>query len=120
MAVTYGGELLFLRIWRDHSARSAHISLPRDSARDNLYAVQETHARTKLLGGLNYEKIRRYNNPPPYVTARWPPQQIHLVVVDSSIIFADIVHVTSAIIIGYLGPSLGSYTTAPKPFLRII
>ena len=32
----------------------------------------------KLLDGLNYEKIRRYNNSPPYVTARWPPQQIPL------------------------------------------
>ena len=31
---------------------------------------------TKLFGGLSYEKIRRYNNSPPYVTARWPPQQI--------------------------------------------
>ena len=30
----------------------------------------------KLLGGLNYEIIRRYNNSPPYVMARWPPQQI--------------------------------------------
>ena len=26
---------------------------------------------TKLLGRLNYENIRRYNNSPPYVTARW-------------------------------------------------
>ena len=26
-----------------------------------------------LFGGLSYEKIRRYNNSPPYVTARWPP-----------------------------------------------
>ena len=24
LTVTYGGELLYLRIWRDHSARSAH------------------------------------------------------------------------------------------------
>ena len=30
----------------------------------------------KLLGGLSYEKIWRYNNSPPYVTARWQPQQI--------------------------------------------
>ena len=30
----------------------------------------------KLLGGLSYEKIRRYNNSPPYMMARWPPQQI--------------------------------------------
>ena len=31
---------------------------------------------TKLFGGLSYEKIRRYNNSPPYVMARWLPQQI--------------------------------------------
>ena len=31
---------------------------------------------TKLLGGLNYEKIQRYNNSPPYMMARWLPQQI--------------------------------------------
>ena len=30
----------------------------------------------KLFGWLSYQKIRRYNNSPPYVTARWPPQQI--------------------------------------------
>ena len=33
---------------------------------------------TKLFGGLSYEKIWRYNNSPPYVTVRWPPQQILL------------------------------------------
>ena len=31
---------------------------------------------TKLFDGLSYEKIQRYNNSPPYVMARWPPQQI--------------------------------------------
>ena len=30
----------------------------------------------KLFGGLSYEKISRYNNSPPYVMARWSPQQI--------------------------------------------
>ena len=30
----------------------------------------------KLLGGLSYEKSRRYNNSPPYVMVRWPSQQI--------------------------------------------
>ena len=30
----------------------------------------------KLLGGLPTKKIWRYNNSPPYVVARWPPQQI--------------------------------------------
>ena len=34
------------------------------------------NAETKLFGRLSYEKIRRYNNFPPYVMARWPPQQI--------------------------------------------
>ena len=32
----------------------------------------------KLLGELNHKKIRRYNNSPPYVMARWLPQQIPL------------------------------------------
>ena len=31
---------------------------------------------TKFLGRLNYEKIWRYNNSPPHLTARWPLQQI--------------------------------------------
>ena len=30
----------------------------------------------KLLGGLSYKRFRRYNNSPPYVTARWLPQLI--------------------------------------------
>ena len=30
------------------------------------------NATSKLLGRLGYEKIRRYNNSPPYVMARWP------------------------------------------------
>ena len=59
------------------------LSLPRDSLGDNLYAcvievhaIKATHAKTKLFGRLNYEKIQRYNNSPPYVMARWLPQQI--------------------------------------------
>ena len=40
-------------------------------------SMQENNSRlTKLFGGLSYEKIRRYNNVPLYVTARWLPQQI--------------------------------------------
>ena len=31
---------------------------------------------SRLLGRLSSEKIQRYNNSPPYVTARWLPQQI--------------------------------------------
>ena len=30
----------------------------------------------KLFGGFSYKNIRRYNNFPPYVMVRWPPQQI--------------------------------------------
>ena len=30
----------------------------------------------KIVQRASYEKIGRYNNSPPYVTARWPPQQI--------------------------------------------
>ena len=58
------------------------LSLPRDSTRDNLCVRDVSPCgkgnsrSTKLLGGLSYEKILRYNNSPPYVTARWPPQQI--------------------------------------------
>ena len=31
---------------------------------------------TSRFGGLEYEKIQRYNNSPPYVMARWPPQRV--------------------------------------------
>ena len=31
---------------------------------------------TKMLGRLSYKKIQRYNNLPPYMMARWLPQQI--------------------------------------------
>ena len=41
-----------------------------------VYAGKVYSCVTKLFGGLSYEKIRRYNNSPPYMTARWPPQQI--------------------------------------------
>ena len=40
--------------------------------------VEGNSCLTKLFGGLNYEKIQRYNNSPPYVTAKWPPQQTPL------------------------------------------
>ena len=56
------------------------LSLPRDSPRniqyDLSYRGKGKSCLTKLFGGLSYEKIRRYSNSPPYVTARWPPQQI--------------------------------------------
>ena len=29
-----------------------------------------------LADKVSYEKIMRYNKSPPYMTARWPPQQI--------------------------------------------
>ena len=41
-----------------------------------VYAGKVYSCVTKLFGGLSYEKIWRYNNSPPYMTARWPPQQI--------------------------------------------
>ena len=57
------------------------LSLLRDSPWDIQYvcaiwvhAGKATHAITKLFGGLSYKKIRRYNNSPPYVVARWLPQ----------------------------------------------
>ena len=56
--------------------------LPHNSQRDNLYACifKSTRERqltfNKLAWRTNYEKIRWYNNSPPYMTARWPPQQI--------------------------------------------
>ena len=60
------------------------LSLPWDSLCDNQYACMIwVHAGMtinsrlmKLFGGVSYKKIRRYNNSPPYVMARWPPQQI--------------------------------------------
>ena len=64
---------------RLHSVWSAHIIVPHDSPRDNHYACMFSPrgiGNSRLLGGLSYEKIRRYNNSHPYVTARWPPQQI--------------------------------------------
>ena len=83
LTITYGGELLYLPIWRDHSALSAYIivtawftvRLPICAHDFNPHGKGNSHL-TKLLGGLSYEKIRRYNNSLPYVTARWPPQQI--------------------------------------------
>ena len=51
------------------------LSLPCDSPRDNLYACmiwihagKATNAYWNYLPGFSYEKIRRYNNSPPYLT----------------------------------------------------
>ena len=60
------------------------LSLPCDSRRITyIYAWFKSTQEKQLtlnwqncLAGLNYEKIWRYNNSPPYVTARWPQQQI--------------------------------------------
>ena len=43
-----------------------------------VHARKATLALWNCLVGLSYEKIRRYNNSPPYVMARWLPQQILL------------------------------------------
>ena len=67
-------------IWRNLRT----FSLLRDSPRNNLYLcvikVKTGKAnrakQNDLTGFTSYEKICRYNNSPPYVTARWPPQQI--------------------------------------------
>ena len=48
---------------------------------------------TNFFGGLNYKKIRRYNNSPPYVTAKWWPQQIppfNFLELDRDIIFLQL------------------------------
>ena len=59
------------------------LSLPHDSSRDIPICMHDLSPRgkgnshlTELFGRLSFEKIRRYNNSPPYLTARWPPQQI--------------------------------------------
>ena len=58
--------------WRD----LRKVLLLRKTCRDLSPCRKGNSRLMKLLGGLSYEKIRRYNNSPPYVTARWPPQQI--------------------------------------------
>ena len=57
--------------------------LPCDSLRDNPCAcvIKSTLERQLKLneiawGGLSTKKYGGYKNSPPYVTARWPPQQI--------------------------------------------
>ena len=59
------------------------FSLSRNPLCDNLYvcvikvrARKTTHAQQNCLAALAMKKIQRYNNSPPYVTVRWPPQQI--------------------------------------------
>ena len=55
------------------------LSLQRDSPHNNHYVCVISPRRkgnSRLLGGLSYEKILRYANSPPCVTARWQPQQI--------------------------------------------
>ena len=47
------------------------LSLQHDSSRNNLFASsphRKGNSRlTKFFGGLSYEKVRRYNNSPPYM-----------------------------------------------------
>ena len=66
-----------------HSAQSAHIIVTvwftaryPTCVSDFSPCGKGNSRQMKLLGGLSYEKIRRHNNSPSYVTARWPPQQI--------------------------------------------
>ena len=63
LTVTYGGELLYLRIWHDHSARSAHIIVSvwfttrwPICMHDLSPCGKGNSHLTKLLGGLIYEK----------------------------------------------------------------
>ena len=58
------------------------LLLPRVLPCDNLHACviyvharKATHTLQNCLVGLE-QKIQRYNNLPPYMTARWPPRQI--------------------------------------------
>ena len=71
LTVTYGGELLYLRIWGNHSTRSAHVSVAACFTMRQPISVRDVK-----FGGLSYEKLRRHNNSPPYEMTRWPPQQI--------------------------------------------
>ena len=43
-----------------------------------VHAGKATHAKLNCLAGLAMKKTQRNNNSPPYVMARWPPQQIPL------------------------------------------
>ena len=64
--------------WPDHSARSMQISIALYLLCDNLNVVRHKKGNTHLailLGGPSYEKVRRYNNSPTYIMARWQPQQ---------------------------------------------
>ena len=70
LPVMYGGELLYLRIWRNNSARSAHIII---TLWFTVWFSPCWKGNSHLLGGLINEKIRRYNNCAPYVTFRWLP-----------------------------------------------
>ena len=70
--VTYGGELWYHRIWCENCAITCMCDLS-PCEKGNTRIV-------KLLGGLNDEKIRRYNNSPPYVRARWMRRPIPLLI----------------------------------------
>ena len=57
LPVTYGGELLYLRIWRDHLGRSAHMIVTADSQRDKQYACVIVSIRERpLTQGLFYNQ----------------------------------------------------------------
>ena len=62
-----------------HLREFGSLSLPRDSPRETIECADLGpcgKGNSCLLRGLSYENIQRYNNSPPYMTARWPPQQI--------------------------------------------
>ena len=71
LTVVYGGELLYLWIWRNHSAWLAQLIVDAGLPCDNLNACVILSSRKKgiprlkkLLGGLNNKEIWRYNNSP--------------------------------------------------------
>ena len=62
-------------IWLNHSAWWILLLLVSLRVNIKVHVRKAVHA-AKLLGRPSYEIFQRYNNPPPYVTARWLPQQI--------------------------------------------
>ena len=81
--ILYGGELLYLRIWHDHSAQSAHFIVTAWVTTRSIYmrawfklTGEKQLTLNEIAWRAELQKIRRYNNSPPYPTARWSPQQI--------------------------------------------
>ena len=82
LAVTYGGELSYLQIWRSHRRDLRTLSYCEIHHAITIMHVWSLYIKSLrkgnscLLGGFRYAKIRRYNKSAPYVTTRWRQQQI--------------------------------------------